>query len=60
MRRQRGTRANIATVRWITYELSAWYEPLLMIDLMMRKKLELCLKLLLMEMSMLLMTIVVG
>ena len=33
MRRQRGTKANIATVRWIlTYELSAWYEPLLMID----------------------------
>lgn len=36
----------------LTYELFAWYEPLLMIDLMMIMKLELCVELLWMSLSM--------
>ena len=43
----------------LTYELSAWYEPLLMIDLMMKMKLELYVKKLGKKLSMLLMTLVV-
>lgn len=43
----------------LTYELFAWYEPLRMIDLMI-VKLELCMKVLWMNLLMLLMTIVVG
>lgn len=36
----------------LTYELSAWYEPLLMIDLMMKVKLELSVKFWWMKLSM--------
>ena len=43
-----------------TYELFAWYEPLLMIDLIVEMKLEMSVELWWMVRSMFLMTTVVG
>ena len=41
MRRQQGTKAKDCDSEVdLTYELSAWYEPLLMVDLVMKMKFE--------------------